>query len=53
MEAAVDHVLQHGPRSRDIGGDAGTAGVRDAVLAALADHVATHRDYFSGSRACG
>ncbi|MDE2278766.1 MAG: 3-isopropylmalate dehydrogenase [Xanthomonadaceae bacterium] len=53
VEAAVDHVLQHGPRSRDIGGDAGTAGVRDAVLAALADHVATHRDYFSGSRACG
>ncbi|BFI97430.1 MAG: 3-isopropylmalate dehydrogenase [Rhodanobacter sp.] len=53
VEAAVDHVLQHGPRSRDLGGSAGTAEVRDAVLAALADHAATHRDYFSGSRACG
>ena len=53
VEAAVDHVLQHGPRSRDLGGRASTAEVRDAVLKALSDYAATHRNYFSGSRACG
>lgn len=53
VEAAVDHVLQHGPRSRDIGGSASTAEVRDAVLKALAEHAATHRSYFDGARACG
>lgn len=53
VEAAVDHVLTHGPRSRDIGGDASTAEVRDAVLKALTEHAATHRSYFDGARACG
>jgi 3-isopropylmalate dehydrogenase len=53
VEAAVGHVLQHGPRSRDLGGHAGTAEVRDAVLAALAGHIA-HADAFPrGVRACG
>ncbi|MEW5308499.1 MAG: hypothetical protein WDW38_000454 [Sanguina aurantia] len=36
IEAAVDEVLHAGPRTRDIGGDARTDDVRDAVLAALA-----------------
>ncbi|MBN8924826.1 MAG: 3-isopropylmalate dehydrogenase [Rhodanobacter sp. 68-29] len=53
VEAAVDHVLQHGPRSRDIGGGAGTAEVRDAVLAALSEHVTAHRGDAAGARACG
>ena len=53
VEAAVDHVLTHGPRSRDLGGGASTVEVRAAVLKALAEHAATHRDYFSGARACG
>jgi 3-isopropylmalate dehydrogenase len=53
VEAAVDHVLQHGPRTRDIGGSASTAEVRDAVLKALAQHAANHRSDFDGARACG
>ncbi|MHB1272251.1 MAG: 3-isopropylmalate dehydrogenase [Rhodanobacter sp.] len=53
IEAAVARVLEHGPRSRDIGGHAGTDAVRDAVLVALADHVNTSRAFFSGVRACG
>jgi 3-isopropylmalate dehydrogenase len=35
LEAAVHAVLADGPRTRDLGGDAGTSEVRDAVLAAL------------------
>lgn len=50
MEAAVEHVLRHGPHSRDIGGDAGTQAVRDAVLTALEAPAATFLD---GARACG
>ncbi|MGC1547085.1 MAG: 3-isopropylmalate dehydrogenase [Rhodanobacter sp.] len=53
VEAAVEHVLQHGPRSRDIGGHAGTTEVCDAVLVALEDHVNTANAFFSGVRACG
>ncbi|MEW9625385.1 3-isopropylmalate dehydrogenase [Rhodanobacter geophilus] len=53
VEAAVDHVLQHGPRSRDLGGHAGTADVRDAVLAALADRAGTEHAFFGGARSCG
>ncbi|TAM63005.1 MAG: 3-isopropylmalate dehydrogenase [Rhodanobacter sp.] len=53
IEAAVARVLEYGPRSRDIGGQAGTDAVRDAVLVALADHVNTSRAFFSGVRACG
>jgi 3-isopropylmalate dehydrogenase len=51
IEAAVSHVLTHGPHSRDIGGKAGTADIRDAVIAAL-DDVATPA-FLSGLRACG
>jgi 3-isopropylmalate dehydrogenase len=53
IEGAVEQVLLHGPRSRDIGGDAGTAEVRDAVLEAFAEHAATAVAFFSGVRACG
>ena len=53
VEAAVDQVLQDGPYSRDLGGDAGTDTLRDAVLAAL-DHRAVAGDaFFAGMRACG
>jgi len=40
IEAAIDHVLSNGPHSRDIGGQAGTGDVLDAVLAALDNHAA-------------
>jgi 3-isopropylmalate dehydrogenase len=53
VEAAVQEVLEHGPRSRDLGGSAGTQAVCDAVLVALAQHARTHRALFSGARACG
>ncbi len=53
IEHAVDHVLQHGPRSRDIGGSAGTREVCEAVLAAIEDHADHHAAFFHGSRACG
>jgi 3-isopropylmalate dehydrogenase len=53
VEAAVSHVLEHGPRTRDLGGQAGTLAVRDAVLVALEDHARTHHAFFSGARACG
>ncbi len=53
VEAAVHEVLQHGPRSRDLGGSAGTAAVRDAVLVALEQHACIHRAIFAGVRACG
>jgi len=32
LEAAVERVLAHGPRTRDLGGDAGTETVTDAVI---------------------
>lgn len=51
IEAAVNHVLTHGPHSRDIGGKAGTHAIRDAVIDAL-DEVATPA-FLSGLRACG
>ena len=53
VEAAVDEVLQHGPYSRDLGGDAGTDSVRDAVLAALGHHAVASGAFFTGMRACG
>ncbi len=53
VEAAVQEVLQHGPRSRDLGGSAGTAAVRDAVLVALEQHASIHHAFFAGVRACG
>ncbi len=53
VEAAVDEVLQRGPYSRDLGGDAGTDTVRDAVLAALDHHAVSSDAFFTGMRACG
>ena len=41
IEAAIDRVLSDGPHSRDIGGQAGTQQVLDAVLLALDDGVDT------------
>ena len=37
IEAAVDLVLEHGPRTRDLGGDADTATFTDAVIEAFLD----------------
>ena len=53
VEAAAAQVLEHGPRTRDLGGSAGTDAVREAVLVALEDHACTHRAIFAGVRACG
>ena len=53
VEHSVTQVLEHGPRSRDLGGKAGTAEVLDAVLVALADDAANHHAFFAGVRACG
>ncbi|MGN6707476.1 MAG: 3-isopropylmalate dehydrogenase [Rhodanobacter sp.] len=53
VESAVEQVLRHGPHSRDIGGDAGTDAVRDAVIAAIDDHADTAAAFFCGARACG
>ena len=53
IEAAVEQVLRNGPHSRDIGGDAGTDEVLDAVLEALEAHADNAAAFFSGARACG
>jgi 3-isopropylmalate dehydrogenase len=53
VEVAVDDVLQSGPYSRDLGGDAGTDSVRDAVLGALDRHAVASDAFFTGMRACG
>jgi 3-isopropylmalate dehydrogenase len=53
IEAAVEQVLRNGPHTRDIGGDAGTEAVRDAVLAAVEEHADAAEAFFAGSRACG
>ena len=51
VEAAVREVLARGPRTRDLGGKAGTGDVRDAVLAAL--DASAQPGFFAGQRACG
>ena len=53
VESAVEQVLRHGPHSRDIGGDAGTDEVRDAVIAALDEHADRSAAFLAGARACG
>jgi 3-isopropylmalate dehydrogenase len=53
VEAAVDHVVENGPWTADIGGNAGTAAVRDAVIDALALNAAGKPAFFAGMRACG
>jgi 3-isopropylmalate dehydrogenase len=51
VEAAVEQVLRDGPRSRDLGGSAGTDQVLAAVLSALESH-ADDRAFSPGVRAC-
>ncbi len=53
IEAAIDHVLEHGPWPRDIGGVADTAQMRDAVIAALDLDQDCRPAFFAGMRACG
>ncbi|MFC4763455.1 3-isopropylmalate dehydrogenase [Dyella koreensis] len=53
IEAAVADVLERGPHTRDIGGQAGTDAVRDAVLVAFEVHAAASEAFFAGARACG
>lgn len=53
IEAAVAHVIEHGPRTRDVGGKGTTEAVREAVLMAAEDHASTHHAFFAGGRACG
>lgn len=53
LERAIDQVVEHGPWSRDIGGDGTTATVRDAVLHALENDTELERSFFFGMRACG
>jgi 3-isopropylmalate dehydrogenase len=53
VEAAVAYVMERGPRTRDIGGHAGTGDVRDAVLMAVEEHASIHHAFFAGDRACG
>jgi 3-isopropylmalate dehydrogenase len=51
VEAAVAHVLSDGPYSRDLGGNASTTQLREAVISAL-DEVVTPA-FLCGLRACG
>ncbi len=53
IEAAVDQVLRDGPRTRDIGGDAGTDAVLAAVVAAVDKHVHASAASFASGRARG
>jgi 3-isopropylmalate dehydrogenase len=53
VEAAVNNVLRDGPHTRDIGGQAGTRDVLDAVLAAIKAHADTAEAFLSGESACG
>jgi 3-isopropylmalate dehydrogenase len=53
VESAVDHVLKHGPHSRDLGGDADTQAVLDAVLAALDDQAYASAAFLRWGRASG
>jgi 3-isopropylmalate dehydrogenase len=53
VEAAVEQVLRLGPHSRDIGGEASTSEVLDAVLEAFEAHAESVVAFFCGARACG
>ncbi|HET8897336.1 MAG TPA: 3-isopropylmalate dehydrogenase [Rhodanobacteraceae bacterium] len=52
LEAAVHQVLEHGPRSHDLGGNAGTVAITAAVMSALAKQNANPA-FLSGAHACG
>ncbi|WP_243042034.1 3-isopropylmalate dehydrogenase [Dyella sedimenti] len=53
VEAAVAEVVEHGPRTRDIGGNAGTREVLDAVLAAIEEHACHAAAFLRWGRAGG
>ena len=53
VEAAVAEVVEHGPRTRDIGGSAGTKDVLEAVLAAVDEHACNAAAFLRWGRACG
>lgn len=53
VEAAVAEVIERGPHTRDIGGQAGTRDVLDAVLAALDEHACNAAAFLRWGRACG
>lgn len=53
VEAAVQQVLAHGPHTRDIGGQASTTHVCDAVLAAMATLAGGVDAPAQEARACG
>ena len=53
VEAAVADVVEHGPRTRDVGGSAGTKDVLEAVLAAIDEHACNSAAFLRWGRACG
>lgn len=53
VEAAVNDVLRDGPHTRDIGGQASTDDVLNAVLTAIKLDADSTEAFLSGSRACG
>jgi len=53
VEAAVAEVIEHGPRTRDVGGHASTRDVLDAVLAAIDEHACNAAAFLRWGRACG
>ncbi|RAO76512.1 3-isopropylmalate dehydrogenase [Dyella jiangningensis] len=53
VEAAVADVVEHGPRTRDVGGTAGTRDVLEAVLAAVDEHACNAAAFLRWGRACG
>jgi 3-isopropylmalate dehydrogenase len=53
IESAVDHVLKHGPHSRDLGGSADTQTVLDAVLAAIDDQAYATAAFLRWGRSSG
>ncbi|MHA6206224.1 3-isopropylmalate dehydrogenase [Dyella soli] len=53
VEAAVAEVIAHGPRTRDVGGHAGTQAVLEAVLASLDEHACNAAAFLRWGRACG
>ncbi len=53
VEAAVAEVLEHGPYTRDIGGQATTTDVLEAVLSALDEQACHAAAFLRWGRACG
>jgi 3-isopropylmalate dehydrogenase len=53
VETAVAEVIERGPHTRDIGGQAGTRDVLEAVLASLDEHACNAAAFLRWGRACG